>query len=64
MTGVKDYRYTVDGEKLTLSEIIARCHGVDPKVTQKRVERYGWRTMAALQAKPVRVMGNATRRRA
>ena len=27
-------------------------------------ERYGWRTMAALQAKPVRVMGNLTRRRA
>ena len=60
----KDYRYTIDGEKLTLTEIIARCPGVDPKVTQKRVERYGWRTMAAPQAKPVRVMGNATRRRA
>ena len=58
----KDYRYTIDGEKLTLSEIIARCPAVDPKVTQKRVERYGWRTMAALQAKPVRVVGNATRR--
>ena len=57
-----DYRYTIDGEKLTLAEIIARCHAVDPKVTQKRVECYGWRTMAALQAKPVRVMGNLTRR--
>jgi len=60
MTRVKDYRYTIDGEKLTLTEIIARCPAVDPKVTQKRVECYGWRT--ALQAKPVRVMGNATRR--
>ena len=24
----KDYRYTVDGEKLTLTEIIARCPAV------------------------------------
>ena len=60
----KDYRYTIDGEKLTLAEIIARCPAVDPKVTQRRVERYGWRSMAALQARPARVTGNATRRRA
>lgn len=39
----KDYRYTIDGEKLTLAEIIARCPSVDPRITQRRVERYGWR---------------------
>lgn len=45
------YRYTVDGEKVTLDEIKARCPDVAAKVVQRRVS-YGIRTWRDLQRKP------------
>ena len=45
------YRYTVDGEKVTLDEIAARCPLVSRATVSNRV-RLGWRTWAELSKKP------------
>lgn len=48
---MNDYRYTVDGERVTLDEIVARCPLVSRSTIGNRV-RLGWRTWAELQKKP------------
>lgn len=48
---MKDYRYTVDGEKVTIDEIVARCPLVSRSTISNRV-RTGWRTWAELMRKP------------
>mgnify|MGYP000567799484 FL=1 len=45
------YRYTVDGEKVTLDEIVTRCPLVSRQTVSDRVRR-GLRTWAELQKKP------------
>ena len=45
------YRYTVDGEKVTLDEIVSRCPLVSRATVSNRV-RLGWRTWAELSKKP------------
>lgn len=45
------FRYTVDGEKVTLDEIAARCPLVSRATVSNRV-RLGWRTWAELSKKP------------
>ena len=45
------YRYTVDGEKVTLDEIVARCPLVSRQTVSDRVRR-GHRTWAELSKKP------------
>jgi len=47
----KDYKYTVDGDKVTLDEIAARCPLVSRATVSNRV-RLGWRTWAELGKKP------------
>lgn len=44
------YRYTVDGEKVTLDEIVSRCPLVSRATVSNRV-RLGWRTWAELSKK-------------
>lgn len=44
-------RYTVDGELVTLDEIVARCPLVSRATVSNRV-RLGWRTWAELSKKP------------
>jgi len=48
---MNDYRYTVDGEKVTLDEIVTRCPLVSRAAVSNRV-RLGWRTWAELSKKP------------
>jgi len=55
---MKDFRYTVDGEKVTLDEIVARvpkdsagCPLVSRSLVSNRI-RLGWRTWAELMRKP------------
>jgi len=48
---MKDFKYTVDGEKVTLDEIVARCPLVSRATVSNRV-RLGWRTWAELMRKP------------
>lgn len=48
---MNDYRYTVDGEKVTLDEIAARCPLVSRQTVSDRVRR-GQRTWAELTKKP------------
>ena len=48
---MKDYKYTVDGEKVTLDEIVARCPLVSRATVSNRV-RLGWRTWAELSKEP------------
>ena len=50
----KDYKYTVDGEKVTLDEIAARCLLVSRATISNRV-RTGWRTWAELMRAPDKV---------
>lgn len=45
------YRYTVDGEKVTLDEIVTRCPLVSRQTVSDRVRR-GQRTWAELMRKP------------
>ena len=45
------YRYTVDGERVTLDEIAARCPLVSRQTVSDRVRR-GQRTWAELTKKP------------
>jgi hypothetical protein len=47
------YRYTVDGEKVTMAEIKDRCPDVDRKVIQRRVS-LGYRSWEKLQRVPVK----------
>ncbi len=47
----KDYRHTVDGDKVTLDEIVARCPLVSRQTVSDRVRR-GQRTWAELTKKP------------
>ena len=61
---MKDFRYTVDGEKVTLDEIAARvpkdsagCPLVSRATVSNRV-RLGWRTWAELSKKPDVVQSN------
>ena len=51
------YRYTVDGEKVTLDEIVSRCPLVSRQTVSNRV-RLGWRTWAELTKKPDVVQSN------
>lgn len=44
-------RYTVDGEKVTLDEIVARCPLVSRATVSNHV-RLGWRTWADLSKRP------------
>ena len=53
----KDYRHTVDGDKVTLDEIVARCPLVSRATVSNRV-RLGWRTWAELSKKPDVVQAN------
>ena len=48
---MNDYRYTVDGERVTLDEIVARCPLVSRQTVSDRVRR-GQRTWAELGKKP------------
>ncbi len=48
---MNDYKYTVDGEKVTLDEIAARCPLVSRSLVSNRI-RLGWRTWAELMRKP------------
>ncbi len=50
----KDYKYTVDGDKVTLDEIAARCPLVSRSTVSNRV-RLGWRTWAELMKGPDKV---------
>ena len=50
----KDYQYTVDGEKVTLDEIVSRCPLVSRSTISNRV-RTGWRTWAELMLAPDKV---------
>ncbi len=50
----KDYQYTVDGEKVTLDEIVSRCPLVSRATIGNRV-RAGWRTWAELMRAPDKV---------
>jgi len=54
---MKDFRYTVDGEKVTLDEIVARCPLVSRSTISNRV-RLGWRTWAELSKRPDVVQSN------
>ena len=54
---MKDFRYTVDGEKVTLDEIVARCPLVSRATVSNRV-RLGWRTWAELSKRPDVVQSN------
>ncbi len=54
---MKDFRYTVDGEKVTLDEIAARCPLVSRATVSNRV-RLGWRTWAELSKRPDVVQSN------
>lgn len=56
----KTYRYTVDGEKVTLDEIVARCPLVSRSLVSNRI-RLGWRTWAELSKKPDVVQSNRRR---
>ena len=51
------FRYTVDGEKVTLDEIAARCPLVSRATVSNRV-RLGWRTWAELSKRPDVVQSN------
>lgn len=53
----KTYQYTVDGEKVTLDEIVARCPLVSRATVSNRI-RTGWRTWAELSRKPDVVQSN------
>lgn len=44
----KTFKYTVDGEKVTIDEIYARCPNVSKATLYNRV-RLGWRTWKELQ---------------
>ena len=48
---MKDFKYTVDGEKVTLDEIAARCPLVSRSLVSNRI-RLGWRTWAELMRAP------------
>lgn len=48
---MNSYKYTVDGEKVTLDEIAARCPLVSRATVSNRI-RLGWRTWAELMRKP------------
>lgn len=50
------YKYTVDGEKVTMHEIVKRLPGVIPQTVRKRINA-GLRTWAELGATPIQ--GNA-----
>ena len=50
----KDYQYTVDGDKVTIDEIAARCPLVSRSTISNRV-RTGWRTWAELMLAPDKV---------
>ena len=52
-----DYQYTVDGDKVTLDEIVARCPLVSRATVSNRV-RLGWRTWAELSKRPDVVQSN------
>jgi len=53
----KDYQYTVDGDKVTLDEIVSRCPLVSRATVSNRV-RLGWRTWAELSKRPDVVQSN------
>lgn len=53
----KTYQYTVDGEKVTLDEIVARCPLISLATVSNRI-RLGWRTWAELSKKPDVVQSN------
>ena len=53
----KDYQYTVDGDKVTIDEIVARCPLVSRATVSNRV-RLGWRTWAELSKRPDVVQSN------
>lgn len=53
----KSYQYTVDGEKVTLDEIVSRCPLVSRQTVSNRV-RLGWRTWADLSKRPSVVQSN------
>jgi hypothetical protein len=48
---VKDYRYTIEGEKLTLDEIRARLPHIRPATVRTRISA-GLRTWGALAMSP------------
>lgn len=47
----KDYKYTIEGEKLTLDEVRARIPEIKPETVKKRIEA-GHRTWEALKMDP------------
>lgn len=49
-----NYQYTIEGEKLTLAEIVARIPNVCSYAVRRRVAHYGLRTWSDLRrpAKP------------
>lgn len=51
------FRYTVDGDLVTLDEIVARCPLVSRSTISNRV-RLGWRTWADLSKRPDVVQSN------
>lgn len=56
---MNDYRYTVDGDKVTMAEIYARCPQIQQQLVRRRIAG-GVRTWAGLGATPVR--GNAAQK--
>lgn len=56
----KDYRFTVDGQLVTLDDICAKFPKI-PRATLTNRIRYGWRTWAEL-GKPAQANAEAKRR--
>ena len=44
-----EFRYSIEGERLTLAEIVERCPSVKPQTVKRRVTEYGLRTWADLR---------------
>lgn len=57
------YRYTVDGERVTLDEIVARCSAIKPQTVKRRVEMQGMRTWSDLQRAVVAGYRSSQKRR-